>query len=177
MATVPGVLQVGHRVAETLDLDGAHLDVEGEVREVHGAGRLDGQPHAPEYLPRVHDPQELVLGGGLVEQGNLFVDKECVRDPNLFDILGSNNQLFQISLTIKSKSWIVPELSEVHVEGEVHELLRQVSDGEHVEGDSYCDRLSAIVWTNSSVVTNLERVQDVRNIHGALTWNRTPLEI
>ena len=98
MATVPGVFQVGHRVAKTLDLDGAHLDVEGEVREVHGAGRLDGESHAPEYLPRVHDPQELVLSGGLVEQGNLLVDKECVRNPNLFDVVCSHDQLVNIRL-------------------------------------------------------------------------------
>ena len=67
------------------------LDVEWKVSEVHGTGGLDGEPHAPQYLPRVHDPQELVLRGGLVEQGDLLVDKERVRHPDQSDVLRTNN--------------------------------------------------------------------------------------
>ena len=64
---VPGVLQVRHGVAEALDLNGAHLGVEGEVCQVHWAGGLDGQPHTAQHLSSVHDPQELILRGRLVE--------------------------------------------------------------------------------------------------------------
>ena len=89
----------------------------------------------------MHDPQELVLRGGLVEQSDLLVDKECVRNPDLLDVLSSNNEFLQINLSIKSQPeknifsksakslalyvlpGIRPELPEVHVEGEVHELL------------------------------------------------------
>ena len=54
---------------------------------------LDGEPHGAQDLPRVHDSQELVLRGGLVEQCDLLVDKECVRNPDLLDVLSSNNKL------------------------------------------------------------------------------------
>ena len=64
---------------------------------------LDGEPHGPQDLPGVHDPQELVLRGGLVEQSDLLVDKECVRNPDLLDVLSSNNELLQINLSIKSQ--------------------------------------------------------------------------
>ena len=40
MSAVPGILQVCHRVAETLYLHRAHLGVEWEVGEVHGTSRL-----------------------------------------------------------------------------------------------------------------------------------------
>ena len=62
---------------------------------------LDGEPHGPEDLPRVHDPQELVLRGGLVEQSNLLIDKERVRNPYLLDVLCSNNKLLQVHLSVK----------------------------------------------------------------------------
>ena len=68
-----------------------YLLVEGEVCEVHGTGGLDGEPHAPQHFTSVHDPQELVLRGGLVEQGDLLVDKERVRHPDKSDVLGTNN--------------------------------------------------------------------------------------
>ena len=71
------VFEVGHGVTEALNLHSAHLGVEWEVGEVHGTSRLklkiqnpaiiitngylDGQPHAPQHLPGVHYPQELVL--------------------------------------------------------------------------------------------------------------------
>ena len=40
---VPAVLEVRHGVAEALYLHGAHLGVEGEVGEVHGARGLEGK--------------------------------------------------------------------------------------------------------------------------------------
>ena len=40
---VPAVLEVRHGVAEALYLHGAHLGVEGEVGEVHGARGLEGE--------------------------------------------------------------------------------------------------------------------------------------
>ena len=64
---------------------------------------LDGEPHGPQDLPGVHDPQELVLRGGLVEQSDLLVDKECVRNPDLLDVLSTNNQLLQVDLSVKSQ--------------------------------------------------------------------------
>ena len=60
--------------------------------------------------------------------------------------------------------WISPELSKVHIEGEIHELLRQVPDGENVESHSDSDRLASIVGSDSSVITNLEGVEDVGDI-------------
>ena len=103
ISIIPGILEVRHGVPEALNLHGAHLGVEGEVSEVHGTGGLDGEPHAPQHVPGVHDPQELVLRGGLVEQSDLLVDKECVRNPDLLDVLSTNNQLLQVDLSVKSQ--------------------------------------------------------------------------
>ena len=64
---------------------------------------LDGEPHGPQDLPSVHYPEELVLRGGLVEQSDLLVDKECVRNPDLLDVLSTNNQLLQVDLSVKSQ--------------------------------------------------------------------------
>ena len=106
MATVPGVLQIRHGVAEALNLHSAHLDIEGEVGQVHGTGRLDGQPHASQYFPGVDDAEKLILRGGLMEQCNLLIDKECVRNPNELDILGTNNQLVQVTFSVKRQPFI-----------------------------------------------------------------------
>ena len=56
--------------------------------------------------------------------------------------------------------WICPKLSKVHIKGEIHEFLWEVSDGENVKSDSNSDRDTAIVWSDSSVVANLEGVQN-----------------
>ena len=90
----------------------------------------------------------------------------------MLDVLGSDNKLLQINLSVKSQSenthflnvvflsrvlpGVRPELPEVHVEGEVHELLREVADAEDVECDSHRDWLASVVGADSSVVTNLE---------------------
>ena len=65
----------------------AHLAVQGEVGEVHGAGGLHGEPHAALDLAGVGDPQELVLLRGGVEVSRLLVDEEGVRHPDLLDVV------------------------------------------------------------------------------------------
>ena len=42
---------------------------------------LDGEADAAEDVPRVHDAQELVLRGRLVEQRSLLIHEERVRNP------------------------------------------------------------------------------------------------
>ena len=69
------------------------LTVQREVGEVHRTGCLHSQSHTPQYLAQVGDPQELVLLGRHVEVGSLLVDKECVRDPDLIDVISRNNKL------------------------------------------------------------------------------------
>ena len=71
----------------------AHLAVQGEVGEVHGAGGLHGEPHAALDLAGVGDPQELVLLRGGVEPGYLLVNKERVRHPDLPDVVRTYHQL------------------------------------------------------------------------------------
>ena len=44
----------------------------------------------------------------------------------------------------------------VHIKGEVHELLREVLDGEDEEGDADGDGISAVVGTNPSVIADLD---------------------
>ena len=85
--------QVGHGVAVALYLQGAELAVHGEVGEVHGAGGLHSEPHAPQDLAQVGDPQELVLLGRHMEVGSLLINKEGVWNPDLLDIICSHNQL------------------------------------------------------------------------------------
>ena len=76
-------------------------------------------PNRPEGLPRVQYPQKLVLCSGLVKVGSLFIHKECVWHPYLVYVLSSNHQLIQIWPFLKGQSWILPELSKVHVHGKV----------------------------------------------------------
>ena len=109
----------------------------------------------------MQDSQELVFRCSLVEQGNLLVDEEGVGDPDELDVLRPHHQLLQVWLFVKGQSRIHPELSKVHVEGEVHELLRQLSDRENIERDSHSDWDTTIVRSDSSVITNLEGVEKV----------------
>ena len=53
----------------------------GLYLQVQGTGSLDGEPDAAKDVPRPHDPQELVLRRGLMEQRHLFVHEESVRHP------------------------------------------------------------------------------------------------
>ena len=58
-----------------------------------------------------------------MKERNLFIDKECVWNPYETDVLRPDNQLLQVLRPLKRQSGVGPELAEVHVEGEVHELL------------------------------------------------------
>ena len=60
-----------------------------------------------------------------------------------------------------------PELSKVHVKREVHELLREVSDGENIKSDSDSDGSSPVVRSHPPVVANLEGVEDVGDVDWA----------
>ena len=55
----------------------------------------------------------------------------------------------------------MPKLAKVHVKGEVHVLLAEVTDAEDVEADAHRDGDAAIVGSHPPVVADLERVQDV----------------
>ena len=59
---VPAVLEVRHGVAEALYLHGAHLGVEGEVGEVHGAGGLEGEHQSEASIVQsVDQPQASIV--------------------------------------------------------------------------------------------------------------------
>ena len=76
-----------------------------------------------------------------MESCHLLIDKECVRDPDEPNVLRPHHQLLDPEVgPIELKPVVAPELSEVHVEGEVHELLREVTDGENIESDPDCNR-------------------------------------
>ena len=91
-----------------------------------------------------------------MKESDLFIDKEGVWDPYQPDVLGSHHQLLQILRPLKRQPGVCPELPEVHVEGEVHELLRELANAQDVEGDSDSDRGPPIIWTHSPVITNLK---------------------
>ena len=55
---VPAVLEVRHGVAEALNLHGAHLGVEGEVGEVHGARGLEGEHQSEASIVQIADQSE-----------------------------------------------------------------------------------------------------------------------
>ena len=100
-------------------------------------------PDAPEHVPTLRYSQELVLRGGFVEGGDLLVDEEGVRHPDEADVLRPHHQLLDTKVgPVELEPVVGPELTEVHVEGEVHELLREVSNGEDVEGHADCDWIS-----------------------------------
>ena len=92
-----------------------------------------------------------------MKERNLFIDKECVWNPDEPDVLRPDNQLLQVLRPLKRQSGVGPELAEVHVEGEVHELLWELTDAEDVEGDPDCDWLASIVGTDSTIIANLKK--------------------
>ena len=51
--------------------------------------------------------------------GCFFIDKEGVRHPDKFDIFGTNNKFLEAGASLKREPWILPKLSEVHVERKV----------------------------------------------------------
>ena len=92
-----------------------------------------------------------------MKESNLFIDKEGVWDPYQPDVLSSDDQLLEILWPLKRQSGVGPELTEVHVEGEVHELFGELADAEDVEGDSDSDGRSPVIWTDSPIISNLKQ--------------------
>ena len=92
----------------------------------------------------------------LMKERNLLIDKEGVWDPNQPDVLGSHHQLLQILRPLKRQPGVCPELTEVHVEGEVHELLGELANAEDIEGDTDSDGRPPIIGTHSPVIANLK---------------------
>ena len=72
------------------------VEMQASRRETHGKMFWTpwDSPNAPENLSVMEDSQELILSGGYVEVGSLFIDKKCVRSPNLIDVLGSDHKVF-----------------------------------------------------------------------------------
>ena len=58
----------------------------------------------------------------------------------------------------------MPKLAKVHVKGEVHVLLAEVTDAEDVEADSHSDGDTAIVGPDSLVITHHELIEDCGHI-------------
>ena len=54
----------------------------------------------------------------------------------------------------------MPKLAKVHVKGEVHVLLAEVTDAEDEERHPDCDGDAAIVGPHPTVVADLEIVQE-----------------
>ena len=57
LTVCPLISQIRHGVAKTFNLYSAQLAVHGEVGQVHGTGRLDGQPHTAQDLASMHYPR------------------------------------------------------------------------------------------------------------------------
>ena len=72
-------------------------------------------PNTPKNVPRVENPDELIVCGGRVKISRFFVYKKSVRDPNKFDVLRSHHQLIQARFPFKRQSWVLPKLSKIHV--------------------------------------------------------------
>ena len=92
-----------------------------------------------------------------MKESNLFIDKEGVWDPYQPDVLSSDDQLLEILWPLKRQSGIGPELAEVHVEGEVHELLGELANAEDVEGDADSDWRSSVIRADSPIISNLKQ--------------------
>ena len=95
------------------------------------------------------------ISAHLMKESNLFIDKEGVWDPYQPDVLSSHDQLLQILRSFKRQSGVSPELPEVHVKGEVHELLGELADAENVESDPDGDGRTSVVRANPPIVSNL----------------------
>ena len=77
----------------------------------------------------------------------------------------------------------MPKLAKVHVKGEVHVLLAEVTDAEDVEADAHCDGDAAVVGSDPLVITHHELIEDSGDIdrpivldhplrHGAQNCNK-----
>ena len=91
-----------------------------------------------------------------MKESNLFIDKEGVWDPYQPDVLSSHHKLLQILRSLKRQSGVSPELPEVHVKSEVHELLGELADAEDVEGDTDGDGRSSVVRSHAPIIANLK---------------------
>ena len=58
----------------------------------------------------------------------------------------------------------MPKLAKVHVKGEVHVLLAEVTDAEDVEADAHCDGDAAVVGSDPLVITHHELIEDSGDI-------------
>ena len=58
----------------------------------------------------------------------------------------------------------MPKLAKVHVKGEVHVLLAEVTDAEDVEADPHRDGDAAVVGPHPPVVADLEGIEDVWDV-------------
>lgn len=67
----------------------------------------------------MQNSEELIISGCIVKVSLFLIHEECVRDPDEFNVLSTNNQLFKTDPFVKGQPGVLPELSEVHVEGEV----------------------------------------------------------
>ena len=76
-------------------------------------------PNTPKNVPRVENPDELIVSGGGVKVGRLFVYKKSVRHPNKFDVLSPNHKFVQTRFPLKGQSWVLPKLSKIHVQREI----------------------------------------------------------
>ena len=54
----------------------------------------------------------------------------------------------------------MPKLAKVHVKGEVHVLLAEVTDAEDVKADAHRDGDAAIVGPDPLVITHHELIED-----------------
>ena len=91
-----------------------------------------------------------------MESCHLLIDEERIRDPDQPNVLRTHHELLNPEVrSVEPEPVVAPELPEVHVEGEVHELLAEVADAEDVEGDPDSDGLASIVGSDSTVITNL----------------------
>ena len=58
----------------------------------------------------------------------------------------------------------MPKLSEVHVKGEVHVFLRELTDGQDIERHPHGDRDPSIVRSDPVVVADHELVEDATDV-------------
>ena len=80
-------------------------------------------PNTSQNFTSMHNSQKLIFSSCFMKISRLFVDKECVRNPNLINVFCSNNQLFQ-SWTIERKTFVPPKLTEVHIQREILQIYQ-----------------------------------------------------
>ena len=76
-------------------------------------------PNTSQNFSRVQNSQKLIICGGIVKVSCFLIDKERVRNPDQLNVLCPNHQLFQSVSSLKREAGILPELPEIHVQGEI----------------------------------------------------------